>query len=73
MLIALEPEAASVYCTQYKVWEFINESGSEESLLSDTLLYPNSQYMVVDIGGTKNEITRFATKQTRICSVFYSS
>ena len=56
MLIALEPEAASVYCRERKVWEFINESGSDESLLSDSLSYPNTQYVVVDIGGTKNEI-----------------
>ena len=52
----MEPEAASVYCRERKVWEFINESGSDESLLSDTLSYPNTQYVVVDIGGTKNEI-----------------
>ena len=56
MLIALEPEAASVYCRERKVGEFISESGSDESLLSDTLSYPKTQYMVVDIGGTTNEI-----------------
>lgn len=52
----MEPEAASVYCKERKVWEFINENGSDESLLSDTLSYPNTRYVVVDIGGTKNEI-----------------
>ena len=56
VLIALEPEAASVYCRERKVGEFINESGSDESLLSDNLSYPKTQYVVVDIGGTRNEI-----------------
>ena len=51
LLIALEPEAASVYCREKKIREFVSESEQDNATVSDVLVRPNIQYMVVDIGG----------------------
>ncbi|CAM4507465.1 unnamed protein product [Leuciscus chuanchicus] len=48
LVIALEPEAASVYCKQLPKEGFIAECQSEETLEND----PGTQYMVVDCGDT---------------------
>ena len=49
ILIALEPEAAALSCLEKNMSDFKSEtgSGSVDSVLSQ----PNTQYMVVDIGG----------------------
>lgn len=51
VLIALEPEAASVYCRRRKIREFVAESGSDDASVGDTLALPDTQYVVIDIGG----------------------
>ena len=53
VLIALEPEAASVYCRRRKMREFVAESGSDDASVGDTLALPDTQYVVIDIGGKK--------------------
>ena len=45
LLIALEPEAASLFCTAKK----LNEPGSVSE--GAELSQPNTHYMIVDIGG----------------------
>ena len=49
LVIALEPEAAALFCTEKKMEAIQSErpSVSVDGLLSQ----PNAQYMVVDIGG----------------------
>ena len=54
ILIALEPEAASVYCREQKVREFVAESGSNDATVKDTIARPETQYMVIDIEGKLN-------------------
>lgn len=49
LLIALEPEAASMYCREMKMREFTNEKG--DASVSDVFARPESKYLVVDIGG----------------------
>ena len=44
-MIALEPEAAALFCTEKK----LNEMGSVS--VEGQLSQPNAHYMVVDIGG----------------------
>lgn len=44
-MIALEPEAASLFCTAKK----LNEPGSVS--VGEELSQPNTHYMIVDIGG----------------------
>ena len=54
ILIALEPEAVSVYCREQKVREFVAESGSNDASVEVTIARPETQYMVIDIGGKFN-------------------
>ena len=53
LLIALEPEAASIHCREMKMREFANEKG--DATVSDVFARPGSKYLVIDIGG-KNEL-----------------
>ena len=52
LLIALEPEAASVYCREKKMRDFSNERG--DASVSDVFARPGSRYLVIDIGGNDN-------------------
>ena len=49
LLIALEPEAASIHCREMKMREFANEQG--DATVSDVFARPESKYLVIDIGG----------------------
>lgn len=49
LIIALEPEAAAVYCRQRKLREFVEEKGEE--VVKDTLVPAKTQYLVIDNGG----------------------
>ena len=49
LLIALEPEAASIYCREMKMREFNSEKG--DANISDVFARPGSKYLVIDIGG----------------------
>jgi len=49
LLIALEPEAASVYCREKKMRDFSSERG--DASVSDVFARPGSKYLVTDIGG----------------------
>lgn len=52
VLIALEPEAASVYCRERKMRDFISETGNDDTLMANTLACSESaQYVVIDSGG----------------------
>ena len=57
LMIALEPEAAAIFCQEKKMSDFHSETGTKS--VDGILSQPNSHYMVVDIGG--NELC---------CSVF---
>ena len=48
-MIALEPEAAAVFCQEKNLSDFYSETGrrSVDGILSQ----PNTNYMVIDIGG----------------------
>ena len=50
-MIALEPEAAAVYCRQRKLREFVEGKGDE--IVKDTLVPARTQYLVIDNGGKK--------------------
>ena len=50
-MIALEPEAASFYCREQKMRDFIAESGNNDASVRDTIARAETQYVVVDIGG----------------------
>ena len=56
LMIALEPEAASLYCQFMPVSRFA--SGAAESQAS--LAKPGTVYMVTDLGGTLVVISYFA-------------
>ena len=49
LMIALEPEAAAIFCQEKNMSDFRSETGrrSVDGILSQ----PNTNYMVVDIGG----------------------
>lgn len=49
LLIALEPEVASIYCREMKMREFTYEKG--DASVSDVFARPESKYLVIDIGG----------------------
>ena len=49
IMIALEPEAAAISCLEKKMSEFKSERGT--TTVDGLLSRPNSNYMVVDIGG----------------------
>ena len=48
-MVALEPEAAAIFCQEKSLSDFYSESGtrSVDGMLSE----PNTNYMVIDIGG----------------------
>ena len=48
-MIALEPEAAAVFCQEKNLSDFYSETGrrSVDGILSQ----PNTNFMVIDIGG----------------------
>ena len=48
-MVALEPEAAAIFCQEKSLSDFYSESGtrSVDGILSE----PNTNYMVIDIGG----------------------
>ena len=52
LIIALEPEAAAVYCRQRKLREFVEEKGEET--VKNSLVPAKTQYLVIDNGG-KNQ------------------
>ena len=49
LLIALEPEAASIHCRDKKMKDFTSERG--DAGISDVFARPAAKYLVVDIGG----------------------
>ena len=52
LLIALEPEAASIHCREMKMREFANEKG--DATISDVFARPGSKYLVIDnVGKTE--------------------
>lgn len=57
ILIALEPEAASFYCMEQKMRDFVAESGTNDALVTDTISRIETQYVVVDIGGGTFDVT----------------
>ena len=48
-MVALEPEAAAIFCQEKSLSDFYSESGtrSVDGMLSE----PNTNYMVIDIEG----------------------
>jgi len=54
-MIALEPEAAAIFCQEKNMSDFRSETGrrSVDGILSQ----PNTNYMVVDIGGGTLDVT----------------
>lgn len=48
-MIALEPEAAAIFCQEKNLSDFYSETGrrSVDGILSQ----PNTNYMVIDFGG----------------------
>ena len=65
VVIALEPEAASVYCRERKMRDFVSESGSNEASVSDTIAHTDVKYVVVDIGGKYLKQSRRMFKRNR--------
>lgn len=57
VVIALEPEAASVYCRGRKMRDFVSESGNNEASVSDTIAHADVKYVVVDSGGGTMDVT----------------
>lgn len=49
LVIALEPEAASIHCRDKKMKDFTSERG--DAGISDVFARPAAKYLVVDIGG----------------------
>ena len=49
LIIALEPEAAAIFCQERTMSDFQAETGSGP--VSGILSQPNTHYIVVDIGG----------------------
>ena len=49
IIIALEPEAAAIFCLEKKMDAFKTETGTGS--VYGMLAQPNTHYMVVDIGG----------------------
>ena len=49
LLIALEPEAASVHCREKKMRDFTSERG--DAGISDVFARRGAKYLVIDIGG----------------------
>jgi len=55
LIIALEPEAAAVYCRQRKLREFVEEKGEETVM--NSLVPAKTQYLVIDNGGGTMDVT----------------
>jgi len=55
LFIALEPEAAAVYCRQRKLREFVEKKGEE--VVKDTLVPIKTRYLVIDNGGGTMDVT----------------
>ena len=55
LFIALEPEAAAVYCRQRKLREFVEKKGEE--VVKDTLVPIKTRYLVIDNGGKSSYFT----------------
>jgi len=49
LMIALEPEAASIFCQEKNMSDFQSEFGCRS--VGGILSHPNTHYMVVDLGG----------------------
>lgn len=58
VIIALEPEAAAVYCRQRKLREFVEGNGDQ--VVKDTLVPAKTQYLVIDNGGKDICLTNFS-------------
>jgi len=56
IIIALEPEAASVYCREREMRDFTTESGNNDALVADILAHTAKHYVVLDIGGITRNI-----------------
>lgn len=56
LIIALEPEAAAIFCQERNMSDFQAETGSRS--VDGILSQPNTHYIVVDIGG---EFFRYKT------------
>ncbi|CAH1256793.1 HSPA12A [Branchiostoma lanceolatum] len=55
LIIALEPEAASLWCRERKLVEFAEET--DEALVRDVIARHGTSYLVVDCGGGTVDIT----------------
>ena len=55
LFIALEPEAAAVYCRQRKLREFVEKKGEE--IVKDSLVPIKTRYLVIDNGGKSSYFT----------------
>ena len=56
IVIALEPEAASVYCREREMRGFLTENGNNDALVADILAHTAKHYVVIDIGGITRNI-----------------
>ena len=52
IVIALESEAASVYCREQEMRDFVTESGKSDALVADILAHTAKCYVVIVMGGT---------------------
>ena len=64
LIIALEPEAAAVFCWEKKLSQLENHKGVEAD--DSDLPKPGNEYMVVDIGG---ELPLFKLNTSCKCTV----
>ena len=65
LLIALEPEAASIHCRDKKMKDFTRERG--DAAVSDVFARPAAKYLVVDIGGNLTDVMAFSSPRVREC------
>lgn len=63
LIIALEPETAALFCMERKISKLETERASD--LEDAKLTQPQTQYMVVDIGGDKS-LLHFVTIRINI-------
>ena len=67
LIIALEPEAAAIFCQERNMSDFEAETGSRSA--EGVLSQPNTHYIVVDIGGKlyfyKEKTNKQTNKQTK--------
>ncbi|XP_068758558.1 heat shock 70 kDa protein 12A-like [Montipora capricornis] len=56
LIIALEPEAAAIFCRQSKLREFVEGKGREQTV-KDAFVPAKTQYLVVDNGGGTVDVT----------------